>query len=178
LEKIRNSISEELDNTKLRENIREFQNEFANLLKETKITRLVVFIDELDRCNPDTILDTLEAVRLFLFKGNVSFIIGADERQIQYAVKRKFTDIEGIDFDIGKEYLEKLIQYPIKIPRLNGREMELYISCLFLQKLLDTSSFIKLIEKIKTKKKDNLYEFQLNYDVVHEILKILWIVNQ
>ena len=170
LEKIKKSITEELDNTKLRENIREFQNQFENLLKETKIKRLVVFVDELDRCNPDTILNTLEAIRLFLFRGNVSFIIGADERQIQYAVKRKFLNIEGIDFDIGKEYLEKLIQYPIKIPRLDGREMELYISCLFLQKLLEPSSFVNLVEGIKGKINIDLYGFQLNFDIVKDIL--------
>jgi len=170
LEKVKNSITDELDNSKLRENIREFQNEFENLLEETKIKRLVVFIDELDRCNPDTILNTLEAIRLFLFRGNVSFIIGADERQIQYAVKRKFSNIEGIDFDIGKEYLEKLIQYPIKIPRLDGREMELYISCLFFQKLLEAADFEKLVGGIKKKGKDNLYEFQLDFDKVKDIL--------
>jgi predicted KAP-like P-loop ATPase len=170
LEKIKKSITDELDNTKLRENIRGFQNEFENLLKETNIQRLIVFIDELDRCNPDTILNTLEAIRLFLFKGNVSFVIGADERQIQYAVKRKFTNIEGIDFDIGKEYLEKLIQYPIKIPRLDGHEMELYISCLFLQKLLEPSTFEILINGIKSKIKENFYGFQLNFDEVKDIL--------
>lgn len=63
-------------------------------------------------------------------------MIGADERHIQYAVKRKFKDIQGIEYDIGKEYLEKLIQYPIKIPRLNAREVEFYIACLFLEKHL------------------------------------------
>ena len=39
----------------------------------------IVFIDELDRCNPDTIIDTLEAIRLFLFTKNTSFVIGADD---------------------------------------------------------------------------------------------------
>ena len=98
------------------------------MLEETKISRLVVFIDELDRCRPDTILETLEAIKLFLFKGKVAFVIGADERHISYAVKSKFRDIEGIQIDIGKEYLEKLIQYPIRIPQLNADEVEIYIT--------------------------------------------------
>ena len=107
LEEIRSNISDELNNKELREDIRKFQKEFAALLEESKISRLVVFIDELDRCRPDTILDTLEAIKLFLFEGKVAFVIGADERHISYAVKSKFKDIEGIQIDIGKEYLEK-----------------------------------------------------------------------
>ncbi|MDD3369962.1 MAG: P-loop NTPase fold protein, partial [Lachnospiraceae bacterium] len=59
LEKVQNSISDELNNKELREDIRKFQREFSELLDESKISRLVVFVDELDRCRPDTILDTL-----------------------------------------------------------------------------------------------------------------------
>ena len=133
LKKIYSNIFDELNNKELREDIRKFQKEFATLLEESKISRLVVFVDELDRCRPDTILDTLEAIKLFLFEGKVAFVIGADERHISYAVKSKFKDIEGIQIDIGKEYLEKLIQYPIRIPQLNMDEVEIYIACLLLQ---------------------------------------------
>ena len=56
--KIKQNISDELNNAKLRADIREFQEKFEVLLEETKISRLVVYIDELDRCSPDTILDT------------------------------------------------------------------------------------------------------------------------
>lgn len=89
------AIQDELSNKEIREDIKQFQENFSELLKETKINRLVIFIDELDRCSPDTILETLEAIRLFLFTGNSIFIIGADERHISYAVKRKFDKIEG-----------------------------------------------------------------------------------
>ncbi len=170
IDKIRQGIADELDNTRLRENIREFQKEFEHLLKMTKISRLVVYIDELDRCSPDTILYTLEAIRLFLFKGNVAFVIGADERHIQYAVKRKFSEIQGIEYDVGKEYLEKLIQYPIKIPRLDAREVEYYIACLFLEKALNKQDFEKLIGSMRGKKQKEFDTFELDYDFVEEIL--------
>lgn len=155
LEEIHSNISNELNNKELREDIREFQKEFADLLEESKISRLVVFVDELDRCRPDTILDTLEAIKLFLFKGKVAFVIGADERHISYAVKSKFKDIEGIQIDIGKEYLEKLIQYPIRIPRLNADEVETYIACLLLQSELEDEDFRNVLSwAIEEKKKD------------------------
>ena len=168
--KIKKNISDELNNTKLRENIREFQDGFVELLAETKISRLIVYVDELDRCSPDTILDTLEAIRLFLFRGKVAFVIGADERHIQYAVKRKFKDIQGIEYDIGKEYLEKLIQYPIKIPRLNAREVEFYIACLFLEKTLSADDFKKLIAEINKRKLKEFAAFVVDNALVEEIL--------
>lgn len=161
LEKIKSNIESELNNKELREDIRKFQKEFATLLDETKNSRLVVFIDELDRCRPDTILETLEAIKLFLFEGKVAFVIGADERHISYAVKSKFRDIEGIQIDIGKEYLEKLIQYPIRIPQLNADEVEIYIACLLLQSELSEDNFQKALSWIVQKKKEDFERFKI-----------------
>ena len=160
-ETLKDKVSYKLENKELRKDIRKFQNEFAELLKETKISRLVVFVDELDRCSPDTILNTLEAIKLFLFQGNVAFIIGADERHISYAVKSKFKDIEGIQINIGQEYLEKLVQYPIRIPRLNSEEVEIYIACLLLQSELSKENFEKFIKKVKEQKSEDFERFNI-----------------
>lgn len=159
--KVTSTIKDELNNKDLRDNIRKFQTEFGQLLEESKISRLVVFIDELDRCRPDTILDTLEAIKLFLFNGKVAFIIGADERHISYAVKSKFKDIEGIQIDIGKEYLEKLIQYPIRIPRLDADEVEIYLTCLLLESELPTDRFEKALQWIKEEKAKDFESFRI-----------------
>ena len=162
LEKITTAVSDELNNKVLRDDIRQFQKEFAELFEESKISRLVVFVDELDRCRPDTILDTLEAIKLFLFEGKVAFVIGADERHISYAVKSKFKDIEGIQIDIGKEYLEKLIQYPIRIPQLNADEVEVYISCLLLQPELKKEDFDKVLSWVIQQKKEDYEKFRIS----------------
>jgi len=166
--KIVQAVKDELDNKGIRDDIKEFQNNFSKLLNETKIKRLVVFIDELDRCSPDTILETLEAIRLFLFTGNSVFIIGADERHIAYAVKRKFDEIEGQQINIGKEYLEKIIQYPIRIPRLNSKEVEFYITCLLFQKDLNSDEFKEIVEFLRQKKLENFLDFQITYQLINE----------
>jgi predicted KAP-like P-loop ATPase len=149
----------------IRKNIKTFHKDFADLLEESKIKRLVVFIDELDRCNHDTILETLEAIRLFLFAKGTSFIIGADERQIQYAVKMKYPDVKGNQIDIGKEYLEKLIQYPIRIPQLGRREVEFYIMCLLFEKDFK-DEMPSIYNIIKEGKEENFLDFEMTYELI------------
>lgn len=165
-DKIKENIKNEMKENSIRNDIKEFRKQFDDLLEETKIDKLIIFIDELDRCSPDTILSTLEAIRLFLFTGNTVFIIGADERQIAYAVKNKFKEIKGQEIDIGKEYLEKLIQYPIRIPRLNSKEMEFYMICLLLQKKLELNKFTTLIEYLNDEKRKRFLDFNVDYELL------------
>jgi predicted KAP-like P-loop ATPase len=165
-EDVMGALKDELSDKELREDIISFRDDFDNLLKEANIDKLVVYIDELDRCSPETILDTLEAIRLFLYVGRSVFIIGADERHISYAVQSKFKEIKGIGIDIGKEYLEKIVQYPVRIPRLSTREVELYISQLFMEKDLSKDEFKRSVEFIHSKKNNNFFEFQLDYGIL------------
>lgn len=151
----------------VRRSIKSFHSDFEKLLNQSKIKRLVVFIDELDRCKHDTILETLEAIRLFLFAKGTSFIIGADERQIQYAVRLKYPDVEGNQIDIGKEYLEKLIQYPVRIPQLGQKEVEYYIMYLLFEKHFKEE--LSIIRDIIEKEKGNSFlEFELTYELIKE----------
>ena len=124
-------------NDKARTEIKNFRNEFAELLKKSKVENVVVFIDELDRCLPDTVLEVFEAMRLFLFVEGMSFVIGADERLIQYSIKSKYKEVPGNNLDIGKEYLEKVIQYPLYIPQLTQNEVNQYLACLLLRQTLN-----------------------------------------
>lgn len=119
---------------KKREEVKNFQKDFESILKESNLKRMVVFVDELDRCKPDTVLDIFEAMRLFLFVKGSSFVIGADSRLIDYAIRSRYKNIPGNNLDISKEYLEKLIQYPVSIPQLDKNELEKYLTCLLLEK--------------------------------------------
>ncbi|MDC3956268.1 hypothetical protein KEG38_20575 [Polyangium jinanense] len=114
-----------------RRGIREFRADFGKLLAEAKVETLVVMIDDLDRCMPETIVETLEAIKLFLFVPQTAFIIGADERLVKYAVRRRFPELPGERAEVGRDYLEKLIQFPIRVPQLGRPEMETYINLLF-----------------------------------------------
>lgn len=115
----------------------EFRKNFKEILKEAEIDKLVVIIDDLDRCLPAVAIETLEAVRMFMFMEETAFVIGADEIMIRYAVKKHFPDMErekGIDIgnDFASKYLEKLIQVPFRIPVLGSVESQLYTMLLLI----------------------------------------------
>ena len=125
--------------------IRDFHRDFSDLLAQSNISTLVVFIDDLDRCDPETILETLEAIKLFLFAPNTVFIIGADERLVEYAVAKRFPELPERDFNVGRDYLEKLIQFPVRIPPVGQAELETYIHLLFVSLAnLDDEAFDRI----------------------------------
>lgn len=100
---------------------------FETSLKELGIT-LVVLIDDLDRCLPETTISTLEAIRLFLFLENTAFVIAADNEMIKHAVRKHF---EGLGDDQLISYFDKLIQVPIRVPPLGTQEVRAYMMLLF-----------------------------------------------
>jgi len=122
----------EAKETGSRKAIREFRDDFAKLLKAVDgISSVVVFIDDLDRCMPETIVETLEAIKLFLFVPKTAFVLGADERLVKYAVRKRFPELPGEKTEVGRDYLEKLIQFPVRVPSLGVGEFETYINLLF-----------------------------------------------
>lgn len=102
---------------------------FEDSLKEMGIT-LVVLVDDLDRCLPETTISTLEAMRLFLFLKNAAFVIAADNAMIRHAVRRHFS---GVDDDLVTNYFDKLIQVPIQVPFLGTQEVRAYMMLLFIE---------------------------------------------
>lgn len=131
------------------EEISEFRKAFDRLLKEAGIEQLVVLIDDLDRCLPDTAIDTLEAVRLFVFTSRTAFVVAADEAMIEYSVRKHFPDLPETTGprDYARNYLEKLIQVPFRIPALGEAETRAYVMLLLVGAELgeDDPDFAKLI---------------------------------
>lgn len=117
---------------RLPEHIHEFRKEFSELLEAADLDRLVVIIDDLDRCLPKTAIATLEAIRLFLMVERTAFVIGADELMIEYAVKEHFPDLPPSSgpLSYARNYLEKLIQVPFRVPALGLAETRTYITLL------------------------------------------------
>lgn len=114
--------------------LRSFNKAFGDLLEAADVDQLVVLIDDLDRCLPEVAIDTLEAIRLFVNTKKTAFVIGADEEMIENAVKKHFDGFTDSEVGKGwaKNYLEKLIQIPFRIPNLGEMEIKMYVSLLLI----------------------------------------------
>lgn len=102
---------------------------FEDTLKDMGVT-LVVLIDDLDRCLPETTISTLEAIRLLLFLKHTAFVIAADDQMIKHAVKRHF---QGVEDELVTNYFDKLIQVPIRVPPLGTQEVRAYMMLLHVE---------------------------------------------
>jgi predicted KAP-like P-loop ATPase len=145
------------ENESIPETIHAFREEFRALLDEAKIDQLVILIDDLDRCLPETAIETLEAIRLFLFVPKTAFVIGADEAMIEYAVRQHFPDLPVASGPIpyARNYLEKLVQIPFRIPALGAQETRIYVMLLLIQSLLgeEHEGFKTLLKSAKDEMK-------------------------
>jgi predicted KAP-like P-loop ATPase len=81
-----------------------FRDEFKALMASDELEHVrcvVVLVDDLDRCLHETVIDTLEAIRLFLAVPKMSFVIAADEERVADAIRTRFKDVASERADGG-----------------------------------------------------------------------------
>ncbi len=122
--------------------LEQFRDHFKTLTDEYLVQRnlrLVVFVDDLDRCLPDKAVEVLEAIKLFLDTPGCVFVLGLDQNVIARGIEIKYHDIKGnghsentsasylVD---GTRYLEKIIQLPFQIPPIERSVMASFVNSL------------------------------------------------
>ena len=124
-------------------NLDEFRQDFANLLANEQlghVRRVVVLVDDLDRCLSDTVVDTLETMRLFLSVPKMSFVIAADENRVAEALLERYPAANGSGGDAegpARLYLHKIVQTTLRLPALSRFDTEAYLLLLLLQNKVD-----------------------------------------
>lgn len=122
------------------QSLEQFQGRFQQLVTDhvlAKKKRLVVFVDDLDRCLPEKAVEVLEAIKLFVDAPGCVFLLGLDEKVIGRWIEIKYrefglsADTSGNDkprFVIeGTRYLEKIIQLPFRIPPIERDDMAAFV---------------------------------------------------
>ena len=127
--------------------VREFRNDFSDLIKKSRYEKVIILIDDLDRCLPRHIIENLEAIKLFLNVPGTAFVIAADEYIVSNAIKSEYQSLikaseqDKADRNIGELYMEKFIQLPYRLPSLSNKEVETYVNLLFCQSELPQETF-------------------------------------
>lgn len=132
----------------------EFRSEFRELMASEALEHVqavAVLVDDLDRCLPETVIETLEAIRLFLAVPKMSFVIAADEARVADAISTRFSQT-GMPAHQDEEapaelYLHKIVQTTIPLPALSRFDTQAFLLLLQLQTRLAESELSPIIEQ-------------------------------
>ena len=90
--------------------------------------KIVVFIDDLDRCLPEKAVELLEGLKVLLDLKNFIFVLGVAREVIERGVKLRYKDLHKQDSDEGlsaleTHYLDKIIQFPFTLPTADAGKL-------------------------------------------------------
>ena len=111
------SNSDEIDIKKINDTFSEAIN---YILNKTNHKKLIIIIDELDRCKPTNVIKLLEELKHFYSHDSLCFLISADLKQLAHTIKKLY----GSEFD-SDLYLQRFFDATFT---LNGNNYEKYIA--------------------------------------------------
>lgn len=128
----------------------QFREQFATLLASDEmahVSRVVVLVDDLDRCLPPTVVETLETIRLFLSAKGMSFVIAADEDRVADAIAQQLKTPPAGPNEEGPAslYLHKIVQTTIPLPGLSRFDTQAYLFLLLARASLEPEQFDDLV---------------------------------
>lgn len=97
------------------ESFTQFRDEFERCMEQLTAKsggRLVVFVDDLDRCEAPYVVKILEALKLHLLNKYCVFVLGCADVRVRECLKEQMEVSE----QAATEYLEKIVQLPVHLP--------------------------------------------------------------
>ncbi len=122
-----------------------FKDSFAELVGSLPSTRrVVVLVDDLDRCTPSAVMSTLEGIKLFLSVPGMVFVLAADQDMVRDAIALNL----GGSPEAGRfaqRYLDKIVQLPVSLPVLPTHEAEGYLGLLLARPEMSEEAYSALV---------------------------------
>jgi hypothetical protein len=102
---------------------------FAEFHEQSGGARIVVFIDDLDRCLPEGALEVLESMKLFFDFDGFVFVVGLDQQVVEWCIDHRYSEGSGSDEEDGfrvrgADYIKKIFQVPFALPPISQRRAE------------------------------------------------------
>jgi energy-coupling factor transporter ATP-binding protein EcfA2 len=131
--------------------------------------RIVVFIDDLDRCRPDKVVNVLEAVKLFANSKGCVYVLGIDQDIVRESIQDQY---QYSDPRAADDYISKIIQIPFYLPPLDSTKVIEFISDYYpeLQKQYPSAAevFSTGLERNPRKVKRGLNIFRTQLELTQE----------
>lgn len=117
---------------------------FKEFLKSGTPDRIVVFVDDLDRCLPQGALDVLEAMKLFFDLEGFVFVVGLDQSVVERSIDLKYrsdpTPASASDnaaYQIrGADYIKKIFQVPFSVAPVAITQLDEFLSAIYVESQL------------------------------------------
>ncbi|GAB5470091.1 MAG: hypothetical protein Kilf2KO_31210 [Rhodospirillales bacterium] len=96
--------------------------------------RIVIFIDDLDRCSDEKIMEILQAINLVLAESHFFVVMGVDTAMLYRAIEAHYAELQkgkGRPEDFARRYLRKIIQLSFHLPDSDPVQRQAYIAGLF-----------------------------------------------
>lgn len=153
--------------------IAEFRLRFTDLLESMEgVEAIVVLIDDLDRCLPNTVLDTFEAIRLFLNSPKTAFVIAAHRKVVEAAIDSTYPAFKKENgAGLGHDYLEKMLQIQVSVPALSVQDTSTYVNLLLAHLHLPADDFSTVYEAVKERRAREPFAQPFNASVAIDVLK-------
>jgi hypothetical protein len=152
--------------------VEEFRSRFADVIKSLDhVAAVVVFIDDLDRCLPETVVDTFEAIRLLLGAPRTAFVVAANQKIVESAVDARYPELrgDGRAQGIGAQYLEKMLQLKITVPALAVPEGVTYVNLLLAELHLPEKDFTKVRRHVAAQRATHSLEVAFNLGTLGDL---------
>lgn len=135
--------------------------EFLNQLLEERGDRLVVFVDELDRCTPEYAVKLLERIKHYFNNDRITFVFSVNLEQLQHTIKNYY----GNNFEASR-YLDRFFDLRLSLPAPNK---EAFYDMIELN--ADENDYYGLINKTI------INHFDLEFREILKYARILKLVN-
>lgn len=102
-----------------------FQALVTKARSDGKLDRLIVFVDELDRCSSEDVVTTLTAIRTFLHEQHSVFVVAADRAALERALEEKLPQPTPVDeenpyYSSASSFFDKVFHDRVPLPPLRG----------------------------------------------------------
>jgi hypothetical protein len=133
--------------------------------------KIIIFIDDLDRCLPESALTVLESIKLYLDQSNCIFFIGLDKRVVEQAVRQKYQFSTSII--TGREYIEKIIRLNFFLPEKSPSSVEKILQVGLTGSYAQNPDMWKLIHIATGSNLRKVKQFVIAFDLIGNIAEDL-----
>ena len=121
------NLAAKLPSHTLREHLCEVIRQLLQEGDDEAARRLVVFIDDIDRCEPEAAYRLLEGLKIYLTLDNCVFVLGMNQKAVEEAIAQRTKAKSGDDTIMrAAAYMEKLCQNVWRLPAVRRPTQVLY----------------------------------------------------